>query len=48
MKKPLYNSQERWEMRKLDSAITAFRKLNLAVLHLLRQIHKEFVVIFKL
>jgi hypothetical protein len=48
MKKPLYNSQERWEMREIDCTITAFRKLNLAVLHLCRQIHREFVIIFKL
>jgi len=35
MKKPIYNSIERWEMQS-DSTLTAFRKLNLAVLHLLR------------
>ena len=37
MKKPLYNSQERWEIRELDCTITSFRKLNIAVLRLLRE-----------
>mgnify|MGYP003133214815 CR=1 FL=1 len=39
---------ERREMREIDCSITAFRKLNLAILHLCRQIHREIERLFKL
>jgi hypothetical protein len=48
MKKPYYNSQERLEIREIDCTITALRKLNLAVLHLLREFERTFKILFKL
>jgi hypothetical protein len=36
MEKPIYNRVERWEIREINCTITAGRKLNIAVLHLLR------------
>jgi hypothetical protein len=45
MKRPLFNMQERWEMKE-DSALTAIRKLRLAVLHLRREIHRDLLKLF--
>jgi hypothetical protein len=41
MKKPIYNNQERWEIREIDCMITAGRKLNIASLHLRRLFQME-------
>ena len=46
MKKPYYNSQERKDMRELDTTLTAKMKLHLAVLHLLREYERMFKKIF--
>lgn len=45
MKKPIYNEVERYEMRNFDCALTAFRKLNIAVLHIKRAIDREMLPI---
>lgn len=42
MKSPIYNSQERFEIIMNDTTIAAARKLNLAVLHLLRDFDRTF------
>jgi len=43
MKRPLYNINKRWEMQ-ADTTLTAFRKLNLVILHLRREIHKGLII----
>jgi len=42
MKKPIYNCQDRKEIREIDCTLTAFKKLNLALLHLLRDFENNF------
>ena len=48
MKKPLYNSTERWQMRNIDCLDTDLKKLTLAILHFRKQIQTYFEKVFKL
>ena len=48
MKHPLYNAQERLEMREIDCTITAYRKLNLATLAFIREMDRTIRGLFEL
>lgn len=48
MQKPLYNKNERWQIRNIDCLDTDLKKLKLAVLHFRKQIQKDFEIVFKL
>ncbi len=47
MKEPIYNSLERYQIRNIESTLTAYRKLNIAVLHFRREIYRSFVKYLK-